>query len=147
MPFLDLHLDRHVSGLDPTLKPTREFRRIEVITGLGGRRRWDPDDKARIVAETDAPGAVVSEIARRHGLSPQQLFGWRRTARKQAVESAGAVPRFVPAVLASEPTRGHRRQNAMATIEVEIGGAVVRIGDGARTSTVAAVIRALKSPP
>jgi transposase len=38
------------------------------------------DDKARIVEETSAPGAVVSEVARRHGLTPQQLFGWRRAA-------------------------------------------------------------------
>jgi transposase len=36
------------------------------------------DDKARIIEETLAPGAVVSDVARRHELSPQQLFTWRR---------------------------------------------------------------------
>ena len=66
MRVLALDLDRHVSGLEPRLKPTRDFRRIEVITGAGGRRRWDPADKARIVAETLAPGTVVSVVARRH---------------------------------------------------------------------------------
>jgi transposase len=58
--------------------------RVEIINGIGGRRRWTLDDKARIVEETLAPGAVVSEIARRHGLTPQQVFGWRRDRRRTA---------------------------------------------------------------
>src|SRR5215475_12599326 len=64
-------------------------RRIELITGTGRRRRWSDNDKGRIVVESLRPGASVSEVARRHGLSPQQLFGWRRQAR-QAVGSAPA---------------------------------------------------------
>jgi len=67
-----------------------------VITGAGGRRHWTADDKARILAETLEPGAVVSVVARRHGLTPQQLFGWRREARKLSAESG---PKFVPAVI------------------------------------------------
>ena len=55
-----------MSGLEPTLEPAREVRRIEVITGAGGRRRRAAEDKARIIAETLAPGAVVSAVARRH---------------------------------------------------------------------------------
>ena len=45
------------------------------------RRRWSDEIKERIVAESFAPGAVVSEIARRHGLSLQHLSAWRRAAR------------------------------------------------------------------
>ena len=56
----------------------RSVRRIELITGTGRRRRWSSDDKARIVVESLEAGANVSEVARRHGLSPQQLFAWRR---------------------------------------------------------------------
>jgi transposase len=56
-------------------------RRLEVITGTGRRRRWSRDDKVRIVVASLEPGATVSEVARRHGLSPQQLFAWRREAR------------------------------------------------------------------
>ena len=78
-----------MSMLDHTLKP-ETVRRLEVISGTGRRRRFSKDDKARIIEETLAPGAVVSEIARRHGLSPQQLFGWRRQAR-QPLEAAGAT--------------------------------------------------------
>jgi transposase-like protein len=59
----------------------KDVRRIELITGTGRRRRWSSEDKARIVAESLASGVSVSEVARRHGLSPQQLFAWRREAR------------------------------------------------------------------
>ena len=68
-------------------------RRIELITGTGRRRQWLADDKARIVVESLKPGANVSEVARRHGLSPQQLFGWRRQAR----EAVGTAPAGVAA--------------------------------------------------
>jgi transposase len=61
-------------------------RRIELITGTGRRRRWSEDDKARIVVESLRSGVNVSEVARRHGLSPQQLFGWRREARARISE-------------------------------------------------------------
>jgi transposase-like protein len=84
---------------DPTLEHTFEskpdsggddavtsVRRIELITGTGRRRRWSDDDKARVVVESLRPGANVSEVARRHGLSPQQLFGWRREARARISE-------------------------------------------------------------
>src|SRR5690242_289283 len=75
------------------------YRRIEVLTGLGRRRKWSDDDKARIVAETAEPGAVVTEVARRWQVSPQQVFDWRRQARK-ALEAAAAAaePAFVPVV-------------------------------------------------
>jgi transposase len=73
-----------VSKLDPTLKPeATTARRLEVITGTGRRRLFSADDKARMIEETLVPGAVISEVARRHGLSPQQLFTWRRQARQQ----------------------------------------------------------------
>jgi transposase-like protein len=63
-------------------------RGIELITGTGRRRQWSEEDKARVVVESLEPGANVSEVARRHGLSPQQLFGWRRQARQLSNESA-----------------------------------------------------------
>ena len=61
-----------MSGLDLTLEPARCVRRVEIINGIGGRRRWSMDDKARIVEETLVAGAVVSEIARRHGLQRRE---------------------------------------------------------------------------
>ena len=147
-----------MSGLDLTLEPSRPVRRVEIINGLGGRRRWSVDDKARIVEETLVPGAVVSEVARRYGLSPQQLFGWRRAARRSTKAGEGAgPPRFVPAVVEEpspepvakqrKPRRTGRAGEAAGIIEMEIGGVTVRVGRGAEAKTVAAVIRALKASP
>lgn len=69
------------------------YRRVEVLTGPGRRRVWDEATKARVVAESYAPGAVVSAVARRWQMAPQQLFTWRREAR-EAGETA-ELP-FVP---------------------------------------------------
>jgi transposase len=135
---------------------TKPVHRLEVFTGAGRRRTWSGEDKARIVAEIVASGESVSAIARRHGLSPQQLFGWRRelqasqTALLQAEE-----PQFVPAVLDVAPSSPLvRRQRKMprhpvepdaGMIEVEIDGVTVRVGRGADAKTVTAVLRALKA--
>ncbi|RWE16701.1 MAG: hypothetical protein EOS41_32055, partial [Mesorhizobium sp.] len=91
------------SGLDLTRDPERQPRRFEVINGSGGRRRWSMDDKARIVAETLGPNAIISEVARRYGLRPQQVFAWRREARKQAASVQQESPAFVPAVVTAPP--------------------------------------------
>jgi transposase len=145
-----------VSTLDHTLKPEATARRLEVITGTGRRRWFSADDKARMIEETLAPGAVVSEVARRHGLAPQQLFTWRRQARQPGgADAAAAAPQFVPAVIESASPEGaaRRRQRqrarpvdrASGIIEVEIGGVTVRVGHGADAKTVTAVLRALKA--
>jgi transposase len=122
-------------------------RRIEVFTGAGRRRSWSPEEKAAIIAESYVEGETVCAVARRHGLTPQQLFTWRRLTR-----DTGKVepPVFVPAV-AEGPAPAvtkrprQRRSSAAASIELEIDGVVVRVGPGAQASTVAAVIRALKA--
>lgn len=73
-------------------EPVATVRRFEVITGTGRRRRWSGDEKAVVVAESLKPGVNVSEVARRHGVSPQQLFGWRRQARALFDEGTPAEP-------------------------------------------------------
>jgi transposase len=143
-----------VSMLDHTLKP-EPLRRLEVITGTGRRRRFSDDYKAGIVEERLVPGAVVSDVARRHGLTPQQLFGWRRQARQPASGTDTETPQFVPAVVAAplpeRAVRGGRRKRTRqvdrtsGSIEVEIEGVTVRIGRGAEAKTVAAVLRVLKA--
>jgi transposase len=134
---------------------TKPVHRLEVFTGAGRRRTWSDEDKARIVAEIVASGESVSAVARRHGLSPQQLFGWRRELQSSQTELSHAEElQFVPAVLdtaLSSPSV--RRQRKMprgqiepgaGMIEVEIDGVMVRVGRGADVKTVTAVLRALK---
>ena len=80
------------SDTDKTGHGVSNVRRIELITGTGRRRRWSRDDKARIVEESLKPGATVSDVARRNGLSPQQLFAWRRAAHALFNEGADTTP-------------------------------------------------------
>src|SRR3954452_10480498 len=75
--------------------------RLEVITGVGRRRRWTDEDKARIVGESLDPAPTSSARARRYRLHPSQLFVWRQ----QLVASmAPKAPEFVPVVLADDST-------------------------------------------
>ncbi|WP_253603699.1 MULTISPECIES: IS66-like element accessory protein TnpA [unclassified Bradyrhizobium] len=85
---------------------TVPVRRLEVFTGTGRRREWSDEDKARIVAEIVASGDSVCSVTQRHGLSPQQLFGWRRQLREAAGgHSEAHEVQFVPAVVdAAVPT-------------------------------------------
>ena len=76
-------------------------RRMEVFTGVGRRRSWSSAEKAAIIAESYSPGETVCAIARRHGLTPQQLFTWRRLARRLALLPP---PMFVPAVVEPYPS-------------------------------------------
>src|ERR1700758_3688891 len=118
--------------LDHTPKADGTARRLEVITDTGRRRWFSRDAKARIVEETLAPGAVVSDIARRHGLTPQQVFTWRRQARQlQATKTDEA--QFVPAVVdaptaAAGPEQKTQRCKAkpdLGSIEIEVDGVTI----------------------
>ena len=133
---------------------TKPVRRLEVFTGAGRPRTWSAEDKARIVGEIVASGDSVSAVVRRHGLSPQQLFGWRRELQEsQAGLSHAEELQFVPAVLDEAPSsRPVRRQRGMPLRQVEPGagmieidGVTVRVGHGADAKTVTAVLRALKA--
>jgi transposase len=124
-----------------------------VFTGTGRRRTWRDEDKARIVAEIATSGDSVCAVARRHGLSPQQLFGWRRQLRESETGRSEADElQFVPAVVdagsSSVPQRRVPRCKAepgAGTIEVEIDGVTVRVGRGADAKTLMAVLRVLKA--
>ena len=118
-----------------------DLQRVEVITGVGRRRRWSPEAKARIVLESQQPGAVVSEVARQHRMTPQQLFGWRREARDGKRDVVCGSPRpataFAPIVVAAAVDQGQ--------IEIAIADALVRLRGGFDARTLAAVLRAVRA--
>lgn len=53
---------------------------IEIITSVQRRRRWTIQEKLAIIEEADNPAISVSAVARKHGISPSQLFAWRKLA-------------------------------------------------------------------
>jgi transposase len=116
------------------------YRRVEVLTGTPRRRRWSAAEKAAIVAESFAPGAVTSTIALRHGLHRNQLYGWRRELRSAMAADAGvAVMDFVPVVAEPPATTDGR------TVEIAVGGAVLRVGPGTDLTFLGEIIALLKA--
>jgi transposase len=113
---------------------------------VGRRRRWSAEEKGRIVAESYAPGAVASEVARRHEITSQHLFGWRKAARQgRLVLPADAVPMFVP-VVTSAPAAGAAALPAgPSSIAIEIAGVVVRAEPGVDLGWLRDVLRAVKA--
>ena len=128
--------------VDPMLEPPRPVRRLEVITGAGVRRRWTGDEKAQILEEPMAPGAVVSEVACRNGMSPQHLFTWRRQAKREADNHPLA---FTPVVVSPDTPQPAPVACREAIIELVVAGAVIRVPSGVDAATLALVLQTLKS--
>lgn len=116
-------------------------------------------EKLAIVKESFEDGAVVSHVAQRHGLSPQQLFGWRREIRelvlcKPEPEYKGVARDmdFVPVAVANVPSaatlaaseRAADAASSLATIEIELPGAKIRLSGAVDAKALTAVLKALK---
>ena len=121
-----------MSDTELLLKPKPEpepVRRLEVFTGAGRRRRWSSEQKARIVSETYETGETVSAVARRHGLTPQQLFGWRRNGRPRVGKAAcenRAV--FAPVVMDARPGGRRRKPSPDSSPTMAVGECRLRKG-------------------
>ncbi len=135
------------------LTKVEPMRRIELITGTERRRNGSHSEKASIVAESMVPGVVVAEVARRHGLSPQQLYGWRSTLRANAHKQGD--PTFSSIVDDDKPAsvaqRGDRttgtealHTNIAPSIDLSIGDARVVIRGAVDQDTLGIVLKALK---
>jgi transposase len=85
------------------LTDTRHISRLEIVD-TGRRRRWSNADKLRIVEESFSGPRLASATARRHRISNQLLFTWRKAYRAGRL---GDIPGFVPAmVVAGRPEIG-----------------------------------------
>lgn len=141
---------------------------VEVITGRERRRRWSVEDKLRIVAEAEEPGARVRDVAARHAMCESLVFTWRRQAR-EGVLVAPEVPVFVPVRVLGAPSAPPRPvpppvglrperpaafspaggpSSAMAEaglIEIELGdGRRVRVGSDVNLGALRRVLAALR---
>ncbi len=65
--------------------------RIEVFSGVERRRRWSAEEKRRLVLAAFTPGAVVSEVARRADIHPNQLYRWRQDLQMSSTGFAEVV--------------------------------------------------------
>lgn len=139
------------------------YPRAEVLGRVERRRRFSVEQKLAVLAEAMAPGASISQVARRHGLVPAQVFKWRRLAELGIIGVPGAseLPSFVaveiakdvlalpapvpedkPAIDHEAPRRRRRKRAGLIEIELE-GGRRVRVDrdvDAAALERVLAVL-------
>lgn len=127
---------------------------MEIITGVERRRRWRLDEKLRIVAEAEAPGACFVEVARRYDVSRGLLWNWRRQVRSgelRSTETRAFLPvQVMPdapvatsgSVAASTPSC---RQASDETIEITLpDGTSVRVGRNVGAVALRRVLGALR---
>ena len=127
---------------------------MEIITGVERRRRWRIDEKLRVVAELEQPGACFAEVARRHDVSRGLLWNWRRQVRIGTLGPTTGT-RFLPVQVmpelataeTSRPAEALRKPLAASDARIEIAlpdGTTVRIGCDVGAATLRPVLGVLR---
>jgi transposase len=120
---------------------------LEIITGVERRRRWRDEDKLRILAETEQPGANVSEVARRHDVSRGLVWQWRRQLRQGRLALRDTVePRFIP-LRVEGSTAQEPAASLVCESRIEIvlpDGTSLRVGSDVDTAALRRVLTALR---
>jgi transposase len=107
----------------------------------GRRRHWPAALKRQIVAETFAPGASASVVARRYDVNANQLFRWRRDWRDGLLGGSDGERRLVPVAVAEEAARA----SAAGVIEIELAqGARIRVSGAVDTAALRQVLEVLR---
>jgi transposase len=115
--------------------------RMTLITGGERRRRWSFEERARILAAIDEPGAVVAEAARRADVCTSLVYKWRREAR-----SAASASGFAPVIVENTPqSPSPASEPELDAIVAEMKDARIRIGANAPSTLIAATLKALRS--
>ena len=131
--------------------------RIDIRVGVERRRRWGREDKLRIVRESLAPNAVVTEVARRHEISTSLLYTWRKQALAGLLESfmpvrivADVEASTLPAIEEAKDSEGWETKPAEARSRslIEVvwpNGIVVRVGADVDGRALCSVFAALEA--
>ena len=128
-------------GMD-SLTDSRLISRLEVVD-TGRRRRWSEAVKLRIVEESLAGARLVSATARRHGISNQLLFAWRKAYREGRL---GTIAGFASATIA--PEAGEADGAGCGRIEIASANGLRFVVDCAvDVEALARIMRGLKALP
>jgi hypothetical protein len=115
--------------VDDIFDASRPRGRVEILTGVGRRRRWSEEEKGRIVVESYTASAVVSEVARRYEISPQHPFGppcaGEASCEYRLVDSPLRVVSQPSRPITARPVAKSGRAEGRGTGETAISGANV----------------------
>ncbi len=110
---------------------TRFMTNCKLITSVERRRRWSLEEKKQIIEETYLEGQSVSQVARRYGITPSQLFAWRRQMEEGALQGIQSGEELVPKSQVKEMEKRIRELERMLgkkTLENEILKEAIKIG-------------------
>ena len=128
--------------------------RIEVLEGRSGRRVRSEAERARIAAESLAPGAKVTDVARRHDVTRWQVYDWRRNLTSGKLAMPVEVmnePMFAALVVENvthEPpvaVRKPRGATRSSRIELVVDGIILRMSSDVDEDQLARMIRAIRT--
>jgi transposase len=104
--------------------------RVEVFAGIQRRRRYTAEQKMAFVQEASRPRMTISYVARRHGIAPSLIFGWRRRMSeggKEAIRANDEVVSKAEILSLQKQIRELRRVLGKKTLENEILREAVKI--------------------
>ncbi len=125
---------------------------MEILTGVERRRRWRLEEKLRIIAELEQPGASFAAVARRHEVSRGLLWNWRRQFRRGEFASE-PMPVFTPVQITADPPlalpppSSSKAASASEDTRIEItlpDGTCVRVGADVGLATLRRVMAAVR---
>ncbi len=125
---------------------------MEILTGVERRRRWRLEEKLRIIAELEQPGASFAAVARRHEVSRGLLWNWRRQVRRGEL-APEPMPVFTPVLITADPPltlaapSSSKAASASLDGRLEItlpDGTCVRVGADVGLATLRRVMAAVR---
>ena len=120
------------------------FASSELCRSLQDGGKTPLTEKLRIVEESFSAPRLASATARRHGISNQLLFAWRKAYRDGRL---GDIPGFVPAMIVPEqPEKG--TGTGCRRIEIVIAnGRRVIVDCDVEVETLLRIMRGLETLP
>lgn len=103
--------------------------RVEILTGPECRRRRTAREKFAIVRASLEPGAVIADVARRFGVTRQQVYQWRSDFRSGILPAPaeGAAVFAQVALSGGEITDAVSTGAVSETVEVRLHGGRVLV--------------------
>jgi transposase len=125
------------------LTDSRQVSRLEIVD-TGRRRRWSREEKLRIVEESYSVPRQASATARRHGISNQLLFAWRKAHREGGL-GEGEFCGFVPAMIVpGQPEKGPEPTGGRMEVVIANGRRII-VEPGVEVEALLRIIRGLES--
>ena len=117
---------------------------IEVM-GVERRRRWPEALKLSILAEVNTGGRSLADVARRHDVTRQHIYQWRRELRAKGLLPGGDVPTFLAVDLPSSTDIALPGATSAADIVVVLrGGRHLRCREAIAETKLARLIQVIE---